>query len=58
MHLKIRELADTSQFSRRSVREAAEYLPEKDAVLDPPIGEAVVWCDIMGSSSVCPAFLY
>ena len=41
MHPKIRELADTSQFSRRTVREAADYLPEDDAVLDAAIGEAV-----------------
>jgi|GEM_PF-733235 len=37
MHPKIRELADTSQFSRRTVREAADYLPEDDAVLDAAI---------------------
>lgn len=30
MHPKIRELADTIQFSRRTVREAAGYLPEDD----------------------------
>lgn len=41
MHPKIRELADTSQFSRLSVREAADHLPEDDAVLDAAIGEAV-----------------
>ena len=48
MHPKIRELADTSQFSRRTVREAADYLPEDDAVLDAAIGEAVGRRDIMG----------
>ena len=30
-----------SQFSRRTVREAADCLPEDDAVLDAAIGEAV-----------------
>lgn len=48
MHPKIRELADTSQFSRRTVREAADYLPEDDAVLDAAIGESVGRRDIMG----------
>ena len=48
MHPKIRELADTSQFSRRTVREAADCLPEDDAVLDTAIGEAMGRRDIMG----------
>ena len=48
MHPKIRELADTSQFSRLTVREAADYLPEDDAVLDAAIGEAVTRRDVMG----------
>ena len=47
MYPKTRELADTSQFSRRTVREAADCLPEDDAVLDAAIGEAVGRCDIM-----------
>ena len=47
MHPKIRELADTSQCSRRTVREAADYLPEEDAVLDAAIGEAMGRRDIM-----------
>ena len=47
MYPKTRELADTSQFSRRTVREAADYLPEEDAVLDAAIGEAMGRRDIM-----------
>ncbi|MGL4401914.1 MAG: SEC-C metal-binding domain-containing protein [Luteolibacter sp.] len=58
MHPKIRELADTSQFSRRTVREAADYLPEDDALLDAAIGEAVTRRDIMGFLLlVCAALL-
>ena len=58
MHPKIRELADTSQFSRLTVREAADYLPEDDAVLDAAIGEAVTRRDVMGFLLlVCAALL-
>ena len=53
-HPKIRELADTSQFSRRTVREATDYLPEDDAVLDAAIGEAVVRRDIRGGQDERP----
>ena len=48
VHPKTRELADMSQFSRRTVREAADCLPEDDAVLDAAIGEAMGRRDIMG----------
>ena len=48
MHPKIRELADMSQFSRRTVREAADYLPEEDAVLGAAIGKPMGRRDIMG----------
>ena len=48
MHPKIRELADMSQFSRRTVREAADCMPEGDAVLGAAIGEAMGRRDIMG----------
>lgn len=48
MHPKTRELAVISQFSRRSVREAADCLPEDDAVLSAAIGEAMGRRDIMG----------
>ena len=58
MHPKIRELADTSQCSRRTVREAADCMPEDDAVLDAAIGEAVARRDIMGFLLlVCAALL-
>ena len=37
-----------SQFSRRTVREAADCMPEGDAVLGAAIGEAMGRRDIMG----------